>query len=54
MKQLIGDLQIQDGIAIVGFLILVFLVVNNWQGVNALVSTGGRVAVSGIRTLQGR
>ena len=44
----------QDIIASIGFLILVYLVLINWKGANALLSTSARASAGIIRTLQGR
>lgn len=49
-----GKLQGQDTIALIGFLILVYLLVVNWKGANALLATAASAGGGLIRTLQGR
>lgn len=47
-------MRLQDVIAGIGMLILVYLVLVNWRGANALLSTSASAGSSVIRTLQGR
>lgn len=47
-------MRAQDVIAGIGMLILVYLVLVNWKGANALLSTSAGAGVGVIRTLQGR
>jgi len=44
----------QDIVYFIFILILVYLVVINWQGANAILVSGSRAAVSMVRSLQGR
>lgn len=44
----------QDVVYFIFILILVYLVVINWQGANAILVSGSRAAISMIRSLQGR
>lgn len=44
----------QDILAGIGALILVYLVLVNWRGANALLATSASAGASVIRTLQGR
>lgn len=48
------NLRLQDVIAGVGMLILLYLVLANWRGANALLTTTAQASTSVIRTLQGR
>jgi len=47
-------MRIQDTIAGVGLLILVYLLLVNWKGANQLLATFAGAGNSTIRTLQGR
>lgn len=47
-------MRLQDTIAGIGMLILVYLVLRNWKGANALLATGAGATGGIIRTLQGR
>lgn len=47
-------MRAQDIIAGVGLLILVYLVLTNWRGANALLATSASASAGVIRTLQGR
>ena len=44
----------QDIIAGIGLLILVYLVLANWKGANALLATSASASAGVIRVLQGR
>ena len=47
-------MRVQDTIAGIGLLILVYLVLVNWKGANALLATAASSGSGVIRTLQGR
>ncbi len=47
-------MRFQDVLAGVGLLILVYLLLANWKGANALLATSAGASVSLIKTLQGR
>lgn len=47
-------MRFQDIIASMFILILVYLVVANWKGANALLSTSSSAVIGLTRTLQGR
>lgn len=47
-------MRIQDTIAGIGLLILVYLLLVNWKGANALLATSYSASAGLIRTLQGR
>jgi hypothetical protein len=44
----------QDAISAIFLLILVYLVVVNWKGANALVTSGARASIGLVKALQGR
>lgn len=44
----------QDIVASMFFLILTYLLVVNWRGASALVTSGGSALIGMTRTLQGR
>lgn len=48
------NLNLQDIIFGIGTLIILYLVLTNYKGANALLTTGGSVSNTLIRTLQGR
>ncbi len=41
-------------IGLIGLLILAYLMLSNWKGTNAIISTAGGTSNQIIRTLQGR
>ncbi len=47
-------MKVQDIFAGIGGLILVFLLVSNWQGVNQILSTSFSGSIGMVKTLQGR
>ena len=47
-------MQVQDIIVGIGMLVLVYLLLANWKGANALLATSAGAGISTIRTLQGR
>ena len=47
-------MRIQDTIAGIGFLILVYLLVRNWKGASALLVSSSQAVIGLTKTLQGR
>lgn len=47
-------MKLQDVLYGIGILILMYLVLINWKGATALLSSGASASVGVIRTLQGR
>lgn len=47
-------MRIQDVVASMFILILVYLVATNWRGTSALITSGGSAVIGLTRTLQGR
>lgn len=47
-------MRLGDIVAAMAFLILVYLLVVNWKGANALLSTGSGAVIGLTKTLQGR
>ncbi len=47
-------MRFQDVLAGIGLLIMLYLLLVNWKGANALLSTSAGASVSLIKTLQGR
>jgi len=53
-SSLVGGFQLQDVIASMFFLILVYLLATNWKGVSQLIVTTGSAVTGLTRTLQGK
>lgn len=47
-------MKIQDWVTGIFILILIYLLVVNWRGANALLSTGAGASIGIVKTLQGR
>lgn len=53
-EQIFGSLRVQDIVVLIGGLVFMYLVLANWKGTNALLTTGASASISMVRTLQGR
>jgi hypothetical protein len=47
-------MKFQDVLAGIGMLIMLYLLLANWKGANALLTTAAGASISMTRTLQGR
>jgi hypothetical protein len=47
-------MRFQDVLAGIGMLILVYLLLANWKGANALLTTSASASISMVKALQGR
>lgn len=53
-SSIVGGFQAQDVIAGMFFLILIFLLVQNWKGATALLQSSSSALIGVTKTLQGR
>lgn len=53
-EMIFGGLKIQDLFVLIAGLIFMYLVLANWKGTNALLTTGASASIGIVKTLQGR